>query len=45
MHERADMANKMLQAGAIAYLSKGGPAEQLLAEVRKAANLAGKGKS
>ena len=37
MHDRADMANKMLHAGAVAYLSKGGPADQLLAELRKAA--------
>jgi CheY-like chemotaxis protein len=39
MHDRADMAERMLQAGACAYLSKGGPADQLLAEVRRAATL------
>ncbi len=39
MHDQANMAEKMLRAGAVAYLSKGGPADQLLAEVRRAARL------
>jgi DNA-binding NarL/FixJ family response regulator len=34
MHEEKDMAAAMYEAGAIAYLSKGGPSEVLLAAVR-----------
>ncbi len=34
MHEESDMSIKMQQAGARAYVSKGGPAEGLLAAIR-----------
>ncbi|MEN6503890.1 MAG: response regulator [Planctomycetaceae bacterium] len=34
MHDQSDMAAKMQQAGAKAYVSKGGPAEDLIAAIR-----------
>jgi signal transduction histidine kinase/CheY-like chemotaxis protein/PAS domain-containing protein len=34
MHEEPEMANSMLQAGAIAYLTKGGPIESLISTIR-----------
>jgi signal transduction histidine kinase/CheY-like chemotaxis protein/PAS domain-containing protein len=34
MHEEPDMENSMLQAGAVAYLTKGGPIESLIAAIR-----------
>lgn len=34
MHETVDMADAMKEAGAAAYLPKGGPADQLLAAIR-----------
>ena len=34
MHEEPDMANSMLQAGAVAYLTKGGPIESLISAIR-----------
>lgn len=34
MHERDDMADAMRSAGAVAYLTKGGPSEQLLNLIR-----------
>jgi DNA-binding NarL/FixJ family response regulator len=34
MHEEEDMAAAMYEAGASAYLSKGGPSESLLATIR-----------
>jgi PAS domain S-box-containing protein len=34
MHEAADMASVMLEAGAVAYLTKGGPIEDLIAAIR-----------
>lgn len=34
MHETADMAAAMKEAGAAAYLAKGGPADELLAAIR-----------
>jgi DNA-binding NarL/FixJ family response regulator len=36
MHEESDMAAAMRQAGAAAYVSKGGPPEALLAAIRAA---------
>lgn len=35
MHERDDMAQAMIQAGAFAYLTKGGPCEMLLDTIRQ----------
>lgn len=37
LHESEDMARAMRLAGAVAYLTKGGPAEQLLSAIRRAA--------
>lgn len=37
MHEKADMEEAMKSAGAVAYLTKGGPAEQLIGAIRQAA--------
>jgi len=37
MHEETDMAASMLEAGAIAYLTKGGPTEDLIATIRSCA--------
>ncbi|MFO7654870.1 MAG: PAS domain S-box protein [Candidatus Krumholzibacteriia bacterium] len=37
MHDEADMAEKMLAAGADIYLHKGGPADELLAALQSAA--------
>jgi len=34
LHEPADMAASMREAGAHAYLNKGGPAEELIAAIR-----------
>ena len=34
MHDEADMAEKMLTAGAVAYLNKAGPSQDLLAAIR-----------
>ena len=34
MHTETDMANSMRQAGAVAYLSKGGPAADLVEAIR-----------
>jgi len=34
MHEEDDMAEAMHAAGAVAYLSKGGPSEDLIAAIR-----------
>jgi len=36
MYEDADLADKMREAGASSYLSKGGPAESLLSAIREA---------
>jgi CheY-like chemotaxis protein len=36
-YEEEDMASRMLEAGATAYLTKGGPAEALIAAIRAAA--------
>lgn len=36
-HERCDMAETMIKAGAAGYLTKGGPMEDLLASIREAA--------
>ncbi len=38
MHEEEDMAAKMLQAGAVGYLTKGGPSEALVATIRNASS-------
>lgn len=37
MHARDEMAAAMFDAGAVAYVTKGGPAEQLIDEIRRAA--------
>jgi DNA-binding NarL/FixJ family response regulator len=37
MHEQADMAGAMRRAGAVNYLPKDGPAEELIAAIRNAA--------
>jgi DNA-binding NarL/FixJ family response regulator len=34
MHEETDMAASMHEAGAVAYLTKGGPTEHLIAVIR-----------
>ena len=34
MHEEAEMAESMYKAGAVAYLTKGGPMEPLIAAIR-----------
>ena len=36
MHEQADMAGAMRRAGAVAYLPKDGPVEELIAAIRNA---------
>jgi DNA-binding NarL/FixJ family response regulator len=36
MYTDANLANAMLDAGAIAYLTKGGPSEDLIAAIRNA---------
>jgi PAS domain S-box-containing protein len=38
MHEREDMANAMTEAGAVAYCTKGGPTDNLLAVLREVAS-------
>jgi PAS domain S-box-containing protein len=35
MHEEADMASAMRRAGAVAYLTKGGPSETLITTIRR----------
>ena len=35
MHEGNDMADKMTRAGAVDYLTKGGPMDALVASIRK----------
>lgn len=37
MHERDEMASAMMEAGAVAYVTKGGPSEQLISQIRRAA--------
>jgi two-component system NarL family response regulator len=37
MHEEADMAASMLAAGAVRYVAKGGPCNELLSAIREAA--------
>ncbi len=37
MHDDADMASSMLGAGAVAYVNKSGPAQELVAAIRTAA--------
>lgn len=39
MYSEEDMGAAMLEAGAVAYLSKEGPVERLIAEIRRAAEL------
>ncbi len=34
MHSESDMAESMREAGAVAYLTKGGPAENLVEAIR-----------
>jgi DNA-binding NarL/FixJ family response regulator len=34
MHEEAEMVESMYQSGAVAYLTKGGPIEPLMAAIR-----------
>jgi DNA-binding NarL/FixJ family response regulator len=34
MHEETDMAASMREAGVVAYLTKGGPTERLIAAIR-----------
>ncbi len=40
MHEEADMAQAMRQAGATAYLTKGGPSDELIAAIRSGGDAA-----
>jgi len=35
MHEETDMADAMREAGAVAYMTKGGPTERLIAAIRE----------
>ncbi len=44
MHEREDMAHAMMEAGAIAYCTKGGPTDHLLAVLRDVASMIGTGR-
>ncbi len=41
MHEADDMARAMTAAGAVAFLSKDGPTDELLAAIRRAADARG----
>jgi DNA-binding NarL/FixJ family response regulator len=43
LHETGDMANAMRAAGAVAYVTKGGPAEALVTAIRRAAGASGTG--
>jgi len=40
MHEESDMAQAMCNAGAVAYLNKGGPSEKLIEAIRSCENQA-----
>jgi PAS domain S-box-containing protein len=40
MHEESDMAQSMCNAGAVAYLNKGGPSEKLIEAIRSCENRA-----
>ena len=39
MHSEGDLARSMREAGAVDYLTKTGPTEELLAAIRKAGNV------
>jgi len=43
MHEESDMADAMRKAGAVAYMTKGGPTDQLIAAIRGSLTQGGKG--